>query len=227
VSRRYAAELVQRLQCRQPDLRLLRRDLVAEPPSLVDRAFTEAMHVPAASRDDQERRALCESERLITELEMADIVVIATPMHNFTVPVLLKAWIDQVLRVGRSFDTTPHGKVGRLSDRPTVILVASGGRVTGKQARQPDFLTPYVRAVLATVGIRTTHFLHLEGTTRDPHWAPRIRDWMDTHFPLPAPSLAGAAKQMSAADERNAPRIENDSHASVPSLGFGNRQLRD
>ncbi|WP_346731000.1 NAD(P)H-dependent oxidoreductase [Bradyrhizobium sp. 132] len=54
------------------------------------------------------------SEELIQELESADCVVIATPMHNFTVPAALKAWIDHVVRVRRTFDVTAQGKVGAL-----------------------------------------------------------------------------------------------------------------
>jgi FMN-dependent NADH-azoreductase len=138
MSRLGAAQLVQRLLCREPGLRIVRRDLAAEPPSLVDRAFTEAMHIPAASQNDEQRRALRQSERLIAELEMASLLVIATPMHNFTVPALLKAWIDQVARVGRTFQTTSVGKIGQFADRPTYILASSGGFVTGERARQPD-----------------------------------------------------------------------------------------
>jgi FMN-dependent NADH-azoreductase len=186
MSRLGAAQLVQRLLCREPGLRIVRRDLAAEPPLLVDRAFTEAMHIPAASQNDEQRRALRQSERLIAELEMASLLVIATPMHNFTVPALLKAWIDQVVRVGRTFQTTSVGKIGQLADRPTYILVSSGGFVTGERARQPDFLTPYMHAVLATIGIRSTHFLHLEATRRDADWSAHIQTWMDTHLPLTA-----------------------------------------
>jgi FMN-dependent NADH-azoreductase len=58
------------------------------------------------------------SETLIREVEMADVIVIGTPMNNFTVPSVLKAWIDQLLRVGRTIIPTPAGKVGALRDRP-------------------------------------------------------------------------------------------------------------
>ena len=50
------------------------------------------------------------SEELIQELESSDFVVIGTPMHNFTVPSALKAWIDHVVRVRRTFNVTPTEK---------------------------------------------------------------------------------------------------------------------
>ena len=75
-------------------------------------------------------------------------------MHNYTVPATLKAWLDQVVRFGRAFESTPDGKIGKLRDRPTWIVVSSGGYITGERARQPDFLTGYMSAILATIGIR-------------------------------------------------------------------------
>jgi FMN-dependent NADH-azoreductase len=80
-------------------------------------------------------------------------------MNNFTVPSVLKAWIDQLLRVGRTIMPTPDGKVGMLHDRPVFIGIASGGVFVGERANQPDFLTPYLSVALAVwsrniVGIR-------------------------------------------------------------------------
>ena len=74
------------------------------------------VHTTAESARDA--GVLQESEQLIEELDAADILVISTPMHNFTVPAVLKAWIDQVGRFGRTFQSTPTGKVGLLRDRP-------------------------------------------------------------------------------------------------------------
>ena len=104
------------------------------------------------------------SEALIQEVEAADVIVIGTPMHNLTVPSVLKAWIDQILRAGRTFKSTPAGKVGMLRDRPVFIGIASGGVFTGERANQPDFLTPYLAAVLDCVGLKTLQFLAVQAT---------------------------------------------------------------
>jgi FMN-dependent NADH-azoreductase len=193
-SRAAAGQVVQRLVMRAPDLRILRRDLAAAPPALIDEAFTEAMYVPAARQRDDHRRALAHSEAMIAELEQADSVVISTPMNNFTVPAVLKAWIDQVLRLERTFRSTPDGKIGLLADRPTDVVVASGGFITGERARQPDFLTPYLEAVLATLGIRTVQFLHLErmprGMQRTDETDALVQSWLDRHLPHPTRVVA-------------------------------------
>lgn len=107
---------------------------------------------------------LRKSDELIRDLEAADCVVIGTPMHNYTVPSTLKAWIDHVLRVRRTFQPTPQGKVGTLRNRPVYVAVSSGGVYTGEHARQPDFLTPYLQAALGTMGLSDLTFFSVQGT---------------------------------------------------------------
>jgi FMN-dependent NADH-azoreductase len=165
-SSRMAEEVVARLRLHHPGAEVVFRDLSAHPPPLVDAGFSAAILGPPG----EVLPALESSEALIRELEAADVVVIATPMHNYCVPAVLKAWVDQIVRIHRTFASTPGGKVGRLRDRPVWLVVASGGWFTGPGPTgvpaQPDFLTPYVRAVLGTIGIEDLHVLTLEGVTR-------------------------------------------------------------
>jgi FMN-dependent NADH-azoreductase len=129
------------------------------------------------------------SEELIQELENADAVVIATPMHNFGVPSVLKAWIDHVVRAGRTFEITAAGKQGRLADRPVWIAVASGGRYSGERAYQPDFLTSYLEAVLGSIGLKSIRFFSIQGRGQDCFVSPdhpRPRPVQDAASPSPA-----------------------------------------
>ena len=165
-SSRMAEEVVARLVGRHPGTEVVFRDLAAAPPPLVDAGFSAAI----LASPDPAAPALVVSEVLIRELEAADVLVIATPMHNYGVPAVLKAWVDQIVRIHRTFASTPGGKVGKLADRPVWIVVASGGWFTGPSpsgaAAQPDFLTPYLRAVFGTIGVHDVRFLTLEGVTR-------------------------------------------------------------
>lgn len=163
-SRRAAALLLARLQALHPGAECLRRDLARTPPPPIDAAFDRAMRLPEAYRTAEDHAALAVSETLIGELEATDGLVIATPMHNYTVPAVLKCWIDQVVRPRRSFGFGPNGKYGLLADRPCFLVTAAGGQ-HGPGA-QPDFLVPYLRAVLGTIGIHTVDVLSLQGTTR-------------------------------------------------------------
>jgi len=164
--------------------KLVRRDLVADPPPLVDAGFVDAMRRRAGADDP----AFAASEVLIAELEAASSVVIGLPMHNYTVPAVLKAWVDQVVRIGRSFDPTPAGKVGRLADRPGFMVVATGGVISGDgPTRQPDFVTPYLISVLGTIGIRNVCFLYLEAlrdaAARESAMV-AARKWISAQIPL-------------------------------------------
>lgn len=167
-SARIGNEVVERLRLREPGLNILHRRLAVTPPPHIDAAFAAAMRPHQTKESAKGVAALAHSELLIEELECSDRLLISTPMHNYTVPATLKAWIDQVLRFGRTFDSTPDGKIGKLQDRPTWIVVASGGHFTGERARQPDFLTGYLAAVLATIGIRDVTFIKLEALNRTP-----------------------------------------------------------
>jgi FMN-dependent NADH-azoreductase len=166
-SRRLADVLMQRLTASSPMASIIRRDLAAEPPRIVDAAFAAAMIPHQTAESARDVAALRLSEELIGELEASDALVLSTPMHNFTVPVVLKAWLDQVVRFGRTFRSTPEGKIGLLRDRPVFIVVSSGSDISGPRARQPDFLTPYMVAILRTIGIFDVTFFRLEGMSRE------------------------------------------------------------
>ncbi len=164
-SRRASNRVIAGLLARHPGARVIQRDLSANPPPLVDAGFSNAILSGGAASP-----ALAVSEALIEELEGADSWVIATPMHNYGVPAVLKAWVDQVVRIHRTFRSTPAGKIGLLADRPVFVCVASGGWFSGPSPigtpAQPDFLRPYLTAVLATIGLHDVRFITLEGVAR-------------------------------------------------------------
>jgi FMN-dependent NADH-azoreductase len=162
-SRQLSGAIVKKLLEIAPGASISRRDFAAAPLPHAARDYATALSSPAALAAPP-AGALELSEALIQEVEAADVIVIGTPMHNFTVPSVLKAWIDQILRAGRTFMSTPAGKVGMLQDRPVFIAIASGGVFTGDPANQPDFLTPYLSAALGCIGLKTLRFLPVQAT---------------------------------------------------------------
>ncbi len=139
------------------------RNLTEPPLSALSRDYALA----SVSGHPNTDPALEYSEQLIAELTQSDCLLISTPMHNFTVPAVLKLWIDFVLRIDRTFKITADGTFGLLADRPVLVLVRSGGLSIGETARQPDFLTPYLKLVLATIGITMVEFIYLDGIAPD------------------------------------------------------------
>ncbi len=87
----------------RPGDRVIRRDLADNAPPHVTETWIAACFTPEDQRDAQGRAALAWSDQAIAELEAAEIIVIGTPMYNYGMPSALKAWIDQVVRIGRTF----------------------------------------------------------------------------------------------------------------------------
>ncbi|GAB2902659.1 FMN-dependent NADH-azoreductase AzoR2 [Paraburkholderia jirisanensis] len=164
-SRELSAALVEKLLTFFPGADISRRDLGSEPIPHTGAAYAAALATPASlAAAGRSADSVLLAEQLIQEIEHSNVVVIGTPMNNFTVPSVLKAWIDQILRVGRTMKSTPAGKVGMLKDRPVFVGIASGGVFAGDRANQPDFLRPYLTAVLGCIGLNSVHYLPLQAT---------------------------------------------------------------
>jgi FMN-dependent NADH-azoreductase len=182
-SHRLSQRIVDHLLDQHPKAVVVQRLMDGEtvPPIDADYAISQG-----AAQDVSQEGSMARSEALIRELEQADLVVVGTPMHNMTVPASLKSWIDHVVRARRSFNVTPAGKVGLLADRPVFVAIASGGRFSGERARQPDFLSPYLQAVLGTIGLRDMHFFSVQGTGAGPDAIAAARalaqDALEAHF---------------------------------------------
>ena len=164
-SRRLSAAVLDRIVAAHPQACVVRRDLGLNPLPHADTDYAETLGSPAALAACAGSKAVELSEHLIQELEASDVLLIGTPMHNFTVPSTLKSWIDQILRMGRSLTTTSAGeKTGLLANRPVYLAIASGGMFSGERAKQPDFLTSYLTAALGCIGLKNLQFLSLQGT---------------------------------------------------------------
>ena len=125
------------------------RDLATGLP-LLDAAWLAANFTLADDRTDVQRETLALSDSLITEIKQADTIVIGSPVYNFSVPAVLKAWIDQIARVGVTFKYTPDGPVGLLSGKRAIIVIASGGTPVGSDI---DYASDYLKHIMGFIGI--------------------------------------------------------------------------
>ena len=148
-SRKLTQDLIAALQDRHGDVQTVRRDLSKGMP-FVDAAWIEANFTAEESRTDGHREALAFSDSLVAELKDADILVIGTPVYNFSIPAALKAWIDMIARARLTFRYTENGPKGLLQGKKAYLVVATGGVPVGSAV---DFATPYLKHALAFVGI--------------------------------------------------------------------------
>jgi len=143
-----------------PGVEVVVRDLASEPvPHLTAERF-KAFTTPAGERTSAQQRAVAESDRLIAELQAADVIVIGLPMYNFGVPSTLKAYFDHVARAGVTFRYTAEGPEGLLKGKKAYVFATRGGRYAGTPS---DMQTAYVKQFLGFIGIRDVEFVYAEG----------------------------------------------------------------
>ncbi len=148
-TRDLTTELVNVLQQQSNDADVINRD-VADGLPFVDEDWVNANFTTPADRDDAQQAKLSFSDSLVAELKSADTLVIGVPIYNFGIPAALKAWVDLIARARLTFQYTPEGPEGLLSNKRAFLVVASGGTPAGSDI---DFATSYMRHALKFIGI--------------------------------------------------------------------------
>jgi len=160
VSRQLTAQFIANWAAANPADSIKVRDLAVDQVPHLDASLLGGWMTPALQQSEAEQAALALSNRLTDELLAADVLVLAAPMYNFTIPSTLKAWLDHVLRAGVTFKYTETGSQGLLSGKRAFVLTARGGIYAGSGL---DHQEPYLRQALAFVGIHDVSFIHAEG----------------------------------------------------------------
>jgi FMN-dependent NADH-azoreductase len=167
VSRELTREFVSNWKRAHPGGRVIVRDLAANPPQPVDQAWIYGAHTPVDALQPEQKALLAYSEECIAELEQADEYVIGVAMHNFSIPSVLKLWIDQVVRGGRTFAYGPNAPKGLLTGKKATILAATGGVYqAGSPYEAFNFIDPYLKTILGFIGITDLTFVTAGGTAQ-------------------------------------------------------------
>jgi FMN-dependent NADH-azoreductase len=183
VSRELTAAFVTQWKSSHPDGKVVDRDLNATAILPITGEWVGAVYTPAEARTPEQKDLLALSDTLLSELEQADEYVIGVPMHNFGVPSVLKLWIDQIARVGRSFSYANGTPKGLLIGKKATFIIATGG-IYDAQARMAsfNFVEPYLRSVFGFLGVTDATFLTAGGTMalnhgqdRDAFLAPHLQ----------------------------------------------------
>ena len=168
-SRRLSHHFVSTWQAARPHDEVIYRDFGTAPPQAVTGDWIHSAYTPAEAREAWMHEVLAESDAFIAELRRADVIVMGTPMYNFSAPATVKAWIDNIVRVGETFDMDPRlddPYVPLLAERPrrTVLLTAHGSSGFGPGGMQAhlNFLVPGMKAALGLVGLREVHDIAIE-----------------------------------------------------------------
>jgi len=151
-----------------PGGRVVERDLARTSLSFVDSEWIAGAFSPPETHTEGHKRAIAISDELTLELQQADEIILDTPMYNFAIPAVLKAWIDHVVRAGKTFRYSSAGRPeGLLASKNirVLVIIASGGKYTGvPELAALDYEAPYLRFILGFMGITDVRFIQAEGT---------------------------------------------------------------
>lgn len=161
VSRKLSGAFVEAWKAKHPDGKVVERDLTNTELPFIDMPWLNAAYVTPDQQTPEQKHALKVSDALSDELIAADEIVIGTPMYNFAVPAALKAWIDLVVRVGKSFTVGANGYQGLLTGKKATFIIASGGNYSpGAPAEKYNQETPYLQGIFGFIGITDTRAIH-------------------------------------------------------------------
>jgi FMN-dependent NADH-azoreductase len=164
-STRLANELVEQLRTAHPGATLALRDLTTNPHPALDESTLGALFTPAEARSAEQHARVALDHALIEEVKAADVIVIGVPMVNFGITSQLKNWIDAIAKAGVTFKYTATGPVGLIEGKKVYAVLARGGIYRD----QPhDTQVPYLRQMLAFLGITDVEFIYAEGLAMGP-----------------------------------------------------------
>ena len=167
ISRRLSDAAVQAWKDRNPGGRVIERDLARTNLTFVDLDWIAGAYTPPERHNESHKKALALSDELISELVEADEIILGTPMYNFAIPAALKAWVDHIVRAGKTFRYTAAGiPEGLLAgkNKKVLAIVASGGSYKEAALSALDHEVPYLRLIFGFIGITDIQFIRAGGT---------------------------------------------------------------
>jgi FMN-dependent NADH-azoreductase len=139
------------------------RDLISGMP-FIDESWIAANFTTAEDRNAIQIDRLQQSTDLVEEVKRADYIIIGSPIYNFSMPAVLKAWVDQIARARLTFKYTDQGPVGLLTNKKAILVMASGGVPIESKL---DFATPYLKQVLSFIGITDVTVIDTNNINKD------------------------------------------------------------
>lgn len=163
---RLGRAIIKRLLTAYPESEVVENHLLQDQPSFLTVSHLSSFFNTANNRSEAERQAIMYSDKILQEVKSADILVIGAPMYNFTIHAALKAWIDQLVRLGESFRYLPDGKrIGLFPDKQAFLAISTGGRYLDSTSDPiKNYIEDYLFTILGFIGINDITSLRIEGT---------------------------------------------------------------
>ena len=151
-----------------PGGHIIDRDLAKTALTFVDLDWIGGAFSPPEQHSENHKKALAISDELVSELVQSDEIILSTPMYNFAVPAALKAWIDHIVRAGKTFrytgDGAPEGLLVGKQKKVLAIITSAGSYAEGSGWTALDYEVPYLRFIFGFIGITDVRFIQAGGT---------------------------------------------------------------
>jgi FMN-dependent NADH-azoreductase len=155
--------IAEKLIAQYPGSTVKTRDLVEHHYPHLEESHLNAFFAPAESASPEAKEAAKHSNEAIEEVLDADIIVIGVPIYNFNIPSALKAWLDHLVRAGKTFSYQTGRPEGLVKDKKVYLAIASGGVYSDGPMKSYDFAEPYLRMILGFIGITDVTTFRVEG----------------------------------------------------------------
>lgn len=176
ITRPLTAQTVDRLVAATPGAHVERRDLGENP-------------IPHLTGSDFAARGQA-VDPVLEQFKAADVVVIGSPMYNWTISSQLKAWIDRVAVAGETFAYTPQGPKGLAGGKRVIVVTGRGSSMLDARYDGFDHQEPYLRTVFRFLGIDDVTFVHAQGLSLAADARPAVVAKAEAEinrlFPLPS-----------------------------------------
>jgi len=145
---------------RHPQDTILLRDVGHHPVPHVTEPWVVGAFAPPDAQTAESKAAIAVSDMLVEEFLAADRYIFGVPMHNFNVPSTFKAYIDQLVRPGKTFAVGPTGFEGLVKDKKALFITSSGGSYAPGSAHEGlDMQEPYLRTIFGFIGLTDVRFV--------------------------------------------------------------------
>jgi len=164
ISRTLSKEFITNWKATYPSDTVTYRDLGHHPVPLIDEPWIAAAYSAPDQHTPEQAAAIRPSNELVDEFLAADRYVFAIPMYNFSIPANFKAYLDQIVRVGRTFSVDETGYKGLVHSKKMTIITAQGGTYPeGTPTHAYDLQTPYLKLIFGFIGIVEIDFVNADG----------------------------------------------------------------
>lgn len=162
-STRLGNRIIELLLTQYPGSEVSINDTVKKNYIHLNEVHPVAYRLPDTEHTPQQKVILHSSEQAVKELIAADIIVISVPMYNFNIPSALKAWVDHIVRAGKTFSYQTGRPEGLLKGKKVYLAIASNGVYSDGPMKPFDFGEPYLRFILEFMGITDITTFRIEG----------------------------------------------------------------